>query len=362
MFGTNPVRRHGGPSTARRPCCANSLGPRSTSFFLASEAFRPTEQRSPPRRSIRGLPSYQVRPDGRDQPHGVRSRALPLLPPFGPRHAKRSPRRCVNPICARREKLVPVKDVNAPNFCTQHSADRGRQERRSNVLASALRPTPHVGGSADAVAKSDLEIRQEQLDPVLLVEDDVPVAEALSRMLDDYQVHHASNATDAARLLTERRWTAAIVDIGLPEGELAGIDVLRAARAHDAMLPMLAITGLLASGETTSYAIALGGLRIGVSIAPKPVLRADILEFMQRAVLARMPLERYLQTRGFSPREAALIAWVAEGETVKSYAKHAGLSLSTVKTYVARILQRTGAASIHGLIIAIERERFGSWF
>ena len=76
------------------------------------------------------------------------------------------------------------------------------------------------------------------------------------------------------------------------------------------------------------------------------------------ALCARMRFERYLQeARGFSPREAALLAWVA----VKSYAKHEGLSLSTAKTYVSRILQRTGATSLQALIIAIERERLGTW-
>lgn len=205
--------------------------------------------------------------------------------------------------------------------------------------------------------ESESKIDREQRDAVLLVEDDPAIAEALRRMLDDYDVHHSGNATDAIRRLTERRWTALVVDIGLPEGELAGIEVLRAAQAHDSTLPLLAITGLLASSEATSNAIALGGHRIGVSIIPKPVPREDLRRFMADAVRTRMPLQRFLEERGFSPREAELVVYLAEGGTMKDFAETKGLSLSTVKTYRLRALERGRAASIQELILSVEKVR-----
>lgn len=193
---------------------------------------------------------------------------------------------------------------------------------------------------------------------VLVIEDDVDVARAVERILREYEVSLATTATEGIARLSETAWTALIVDIGLPEGDLAGIDVLRAAREQDPALPILVVTGRLASEKATSDAIALGTMRVGAPILPKPVPREDLLAFVRHANALRMPFERYLvEVKRFSPREAEILAWVQRGRTLDAYAASRGLSRATVKSYGRRILRQTGAANLQSVLLAIQRER-----
>lgn len=115
----------------------------------------------------------------------------------------------------------------------------------------------------------------------------------MQTILRDYDVSLATTAAEGVARLHEATWTALIVDIGLPEGELAGIDVLNTARELDPALPMLVVTGRLASTKGTSDAIAVGTMRVGAPILPKPVPRDELLAFARRAEISRMSTARY---------------------------------------------------------------------
>ena len=89
---------------------------------------------------------------------------------------------------------------------------------------------------------------------VLLVDDDDALLGAYSRALHlaGFTVQTATSGEGALALLAEGRFDAVITDIGLPGAD--GLEILRAARARDADMPVLLITGA-PSVETATLAV-----------------------------------------------------------------------------------------------------------
>jgi DNA-binding response OmpR family regulator len=68
--------------------------------------------------------------------------------------------------------------------------------------------------------------------PVVLVEDDVHIADLVSLYLDQsgFRVYRADNGADGLRVVNERQPKLVILDVGLP-GDLDGLDVCRRLRS-----------------------------------------------------------------------------------------------------------------------------------
>ena len=77
---------------------------------------------------------------------------------------------------------------------------------------------------------------------VLLVEDDLVLADGLSRMLKSHglNVNTVNNGTDADLLLQRNTPTLLVLDIGLPG--LDGFEVVRRLRARGSNMPVLLLT------------------------------------------------------------------------------------------------------------------------
>jgi len=77
---------------------------------------------------------------------------------------------------------------------------------------------------------------------LLIVEDDAELAGALRAAFARRGIatDHAASAGDADHMLRGAHYSAAILDLGLPDGD--GIDVLRELRARGSALPMLILT------------------------------------------------------------------------------------------------------------------------
>lgn len=120
---------------------------------------------------------------------------------------------------------------------------------------------------------------------VLVVEDDADIAEAVSRTLGQSGMPCTIAATiaDANRLIAKEEFTAAVVDLTLPDGD--GLTLTRWLKEHT----NLGILILSARGETTERIV---GLEIGADdFIPKP--------FEPRELLARMrALVRRLDRQG----------------------------------------------------------------
>ncbi len=77
---------------------------------------------------------------------------------------------------------------------------------------------------------------------ILLVEDDVMLAQALTESLSDagYVVDHASHCRTALQQLSRQIYEAVLLDLGLPDGD--GCQLLQQIRERSHQLPVLAIS------------------------------------------------------------------------------------------------------------------------
>ena len=95
-------------------------------------------------------------------------------------------------------------------------------------------------------------------EPILVVEDEAPQRDALTRYLTKagFAVRAAGSAEEALELLGQHRFTAVVTDLRLPG--IDGIELARQAKARDAELGILLITAY------SSLETAIEALRAGV--------------------------------------------------------------------------------------------------
>ncbi len=116
---------------------------------------------------------------------------------------------------------------------------------------------------------------------LLLVEDDRELAEALAAALARRGMasDHAATAGDALLMAAAARYSAVVLDLGLPDAD--GLEVLRALRARQDPVPVIILT---ARGDTTAR---IGGLDYGADDYLAKPFDVDELVARLRAVLRR---------------------------------------------------------------------------
>ncbi len=114
---------------------------------------------------------------------------------------------------------------------------------------------------------------------VLLVDDDPGFGRSCARLLDGwgYDVETVLEGTEAVKRVAERPFDVVLSDINVPG--LSGLEILRAVRKTDPLLPVVLMTGGPAV-ETAREAIEYGALRYLV----KPIAPAQLQEVIARAV------------------------------------------------------------------------------
>jgi DNA-binding NtrC family response regulator len=115
---------------------------------------------------------------------------------------------------------------------------------------------------------------------LLLVEDDEHVARALHRLLSasGYHVLHVGTGDGAIDCLRRRTFDVVMTDLRLPGA--SGLEVLAAARAADANMPLVLMSG----SPTTASASAAAALGV-IAYLTKPIARPDLAEALQRAAV-----------------------------------------------------------------------------
>src|SRR5688572_17500277 len=188
---------------------------------------------------------------------------------------------------------------------------------------------------------------------ILVVEDHeyfrIGLRDVFSSRVDMEIAGEAANGQDALALLRKESFDVALVDVTL--ADMSGIDVLTRARA---MCPDMAI--LIVSGyPEDQYAINV--LKAGASgFVPKDAAAEDLVT----AVVAASQGRRYVSPRiadklaqglsgpnasepahtRLSEREFQIFNRIAAGQSVSQIAKELFLSVKTVSTYRARILEK----------------------
>ncbi len=191
----------------------------------------------------------------------------------------------------------------------------------------------------------------------LVVDDDDRVRVALARTLGTIgEVVLASTCDDGKHLAVAERWTGLVVDVGL--GLESGFDVVRAARAVDAIVPAVMVTG---SDEPAHTAEALS---LGVDFLRKPCTARALREWATRAVTRRASADHaigralaHAQTVArFTPAEVDVLRLAVEGRTRAEIETTRGVSKGTLDSQVKSILAKTHARTLDVLIQEILRD------
>jgi DNA-binding NarL/FixJ family response regulator len=207
---------------------------------------------------------------------------------------------------------------------------------------------------------------------ILLADDHEVVRDGVRALLEKQTdmsiVGEAADGHEAAQLAEELRPDVVIMDIGMPN--LNGIDATRRILAAH---PDVAIL-ILSMHQDESY--VLRSLKAGAKgYLLKDSLRGDVLDairavangrsFLTRKI-RRMMQEDYireLEQRGLedsydllTDREREVLQLAAEGKPNKEIAGALSISLTTVETHRAHILQKLGLHSVPELILYAVRK------
>lgn len=187
---------------------------------------------------------------------------------------------------------------------------------------------------------------------VLIVDDhDVVrrgVRQVLAEGFEAIEFGEATNARQAVELALQHKWDVLVLDIALPGR--SGLDVLKELKVQRPNLPVLVLSmyperqyalralrsgaaGYLTKAEAVSELVVAvkkilaGGKYVSTTLAEQ--LADELTESKQQA-----PHET------LSDREFEILCLIASGKTVKEIAHELTLSVNTISTYRARILEK----------------------
>ena len=191
---------------------------------------------------------------------------------------------------------------------------------------------------------------------VLLVDDHSIVRSGVRRMLetaDDIDVMgEAETAQDAMRLLQAQDFDVALIDIGLPDKD--GLQLLKLMRAEKPKFAVL----MLSMHSIEAY--ALRAIKHGAAgYLTKDISAATLVAAVRKAAAGGKHISPELAEQlvnaigggdtapheALSDRELEVLKLLAAGERLVRIAEILHLSPSTVTTYRARILEKTGMDS-----------------
>ena len=189
---------------------------------------------------------------------------------------------------------------------------------------------------------------------LLVVDDHEIVRAGLRQLLSDYEgftvAGEAGSGADAVSMVREAEWDVVLLDITMPD--MSGIDTLREIKHWKPRLPVLILTG----HPEENFAINL--LRAGASgylnkvCTPEELLGAiravaEGRRYVSPALSAQLAGSlsgdgnNALHTE-LSRREFQIFCKLASGQAVSEIAEDLFLSVKTVSTYRARILEKMG--------------------
>jgi PAS domain S-box-containing protein len=114
---------------------------------------------------------------------------------------------------------------------------------------------------------------------ILVVEDNPDIVIGLQDLLqhDGYDVSVAGTCAAAIALITQQRFNAILLDLGLPDGD--GLEVLREVQRRDPSLPVIIVTAHIAQ-ERTVGSLAKGAF----AYLTKPYNREELRQNLRRAI------------------------------------------------------------------------------
>ncbi|MGE0447698.1 MAG: response regulator [Vicinamibacterales bacterium] len=198
---------------------------------------------------------------------------------------------------------------------------------------------------------------------ILLVDDHPVVRLGLRHLLADAfasaTIQEGGSAAEAMALVTREAWDVVILDLTLPDG--SGLDVLKQIRSAYPRLPVLILSihtvdqfGRRALAAGASGYVTKDAADAELVTAVTRVIRGG--KHFDTAVLEHIALGLHPDGMGppherLSDREYQVLRMIGSGRTVSQVAAELKLSIKTVSTYRARVLEkmdmRTNAELIH---------------
>jgi two-component system, NarL family, invasion response regulator UvrY len=204
--------------------------------------------------------------------------------------------------------------------------------------------------------------------PRVLIADDHPILlgglkEILRRELDDFTVGEARSGQQVLDQIQNHDWDLVILDITMPGRD--GLDILRNIKVLRPDLPVL-ILSVHSEDQYGKWALKAGASGyLNKESAPEALMIAvrrilgggryvspELAESLARALASNM------RDRGDRPahetlsaREFEVLLKLASGRTVSQIAEEVHLSIPTVSTYRARILEKLGLSTTASLIL-----------
>ncbi|HEY3093730.1 MAG TPA: response regulator transcription factor [Vicinamibacterales bacterium] len=213
-----------------------------------------------------------------------------------------------------------------------------------------------------AVRDADVTARPTSL-RVMLVDDHPIVRRGLRDILADAfagaVIHEVGCGRDAIASLHTHSWSVMVLDLSLPDG--SGLDVLKRVRELRPRLPVL-ILSMHTADQFARRAIAAGASGYLTKDAADAELVTAVSklarggkyfgpEVLERVALGLHPDREDRPHERLSDREYQVLRMIGGGKTVSEIATELTLSVKTVSTYRARVLEkmkmRTNAELTH---------------
>jgi len=176
-------------------------------------------------------------------------------------------------------------------------------------------------------------------------------------------VAEAASAAEAIKLVAAVRPDVVTVDVALPDRD--GLDLARELRDRFGGLGIVVFTGL------SDDAVLFRALETGVSaFVSKQADMTEVLAAIRHAGVAAASFsatglaaalrrrEQQAEGRSLSARERQVLLHLLAGQSVPALAAELYISLSTAKTYVARLYDKLGVSNRSAAVLAAARLGF----
>jgi DNA-binding NarL/FixJ family response regulator len=187
---------------------------------------------------------------------------------------------------------------------------------------------------------------------IMLVDDHPIVRRGLRDILIDAfagaTIHEVGSGREAIASLQLHSWSVMILDLSLPD--CSGLDVLKRVRELRPRLPIL-ILSMHSADQFARRAIAAGASGYLTKDAANAELVTAVskltrggkyfgAEVLERVALALHPDREDRPHERLSDREYQVLRMIGSGKTVSEIATELSLSVKTVSTYRARVLEK----------------------
>ena len=196
----------------------------------------------------------------------------------------------------------------------------------------------------------------------LLIDDHPIVRDALKQLLVQLYagatIAEASTAREAMETLPQKRWDVVFLDISLPDR--SGLDLVRDLQSVAPQVPVLVFSGMREEefGERVLKSGAWGFLpkcstmgEVQTAVqrvrSGKKYISADLAAKLMESAIHPTPETAH---EALSARELEVLRQLGAGHSVSEIADRLNLSVKTVSTYRARMLDKLGLKNTAGLI------------